>query len=73
MTKPIRVGIGGWTYEPWRASFYPEKWPHKRELEYASRHVTAIEVNGTYYSGFKPATASHRGATQYAGRFRLHD
>ncbi len=55
---PIRVGIGGWTYEPWRGSFYPEKWPIKRELEYASRHVTAIEVNGTYYSGFKPATFS---------------
>ncbi|OWK29029.1 DUF72 domain-containing protein [Sphingomonas mucosissima] len=53
---PIRVGIGGWTFEPWRGSFYPAKWPIKRELEYASRHVTAIEVNGTYYSGFKPAT-----------------
>jgi uncharacterized protein YecE (DUF72 family) len=52
----IRVGIGGWTYEPWRGVFYPDKWPIKRELEYASRHVTAIEVNGTYYSGFKPAT-----------------
>ena len=52
----IRVGIGGWTYEPWRGTFFPEKWPVKRELEYASRHVTAIEVNGTYYSGFKPAT-----------------
>ena len=53
---PIRVGIGGWTYEPWRESFYPSKWPHKRELEYASSHVTAIEVNGTYYSSFKPAS-----------------
>lgn len=53
---PIRVGIGGWTYEPWRGAFYPEKWPAKRELEYASRHVTAIEVNGTFYSSFKPAT-----------------
>ena len=52
----IRIGIGGWTYEPWRGTFFPEKWPIKRELEYASRHVTAIEVNGTYYSGFKPAT-----------------
>ncbi|MBB5726048.1 uncharacterized protein YecE (DUF72 family) [Sphingomonas endophytica] len=52
----IRVGIGGWTYEPWRGSFYPDKWPQKRELEYASRHVTAIEVNGTFYSSFKPAT-----------------
>ena len=52
----IRVGIGGWTYEPWRGTFFPDKWPVKRELEYASRQVTAIEVNGTYYSGFKPAT-----------------
>ena len=52
----IRIGIGGWTYEPWRGAFYPEKWPQKRELEYASDKLTAIEVNGTYYSGFKPAT-----------------
>lgn len=52
---PIRVGIGGWTYEPWRGGvFYPEKWPQKRELEYAAGHVTAIEINGTYYSRFKP-------------------
>lgn len=56
MTSPIRIGIGGWTYGPWRDSFYPPKWPQKRELEYASRHVTAIEVNGTFYSSFKPAT-----------------
>jgi uncharacterized protein YecE (DUF72 family) len=59
MTNPgvIRVGIGGWTYEPWRGGmFYPEKWPHRRELEYAASKLTAIEVNGTYYSGFKPET-----------------
>jgi uncharacterized protein YecE (DUF72 family) len=56
MTSHIRIGIGGWTYEPWRGAFYPPKWPIKRELEYASRHVTAIEVNGTFYSSFKPAT-----------------
>ena len=57
MTHPaIRVGIGGWTYEPWRGTFYPDKWPQKRELEYAASKLTAIEVNGTYYSGFKPAT-----------------
>ncbi|HZN23412.1 MAG TPA: DUF72 domain-containing protein, partial [Burkholderiales bacterium] len=37
----IRVGIGGWTYEPWRTSFYPKGLPHARELEYASRQVTA--------------------------------
>ncbi|MES2096474.1 MAG: DUF72 domain-containing protein [Pseudomonadota bacterium] len=52
----IRIGIGGWTYEPWRGTFFPDKWPQKRELEFASRALTAIEVNGTYYSGFKPAT-----------------
>lgn len=57
MPGKIRVGIGGWTYEPWRGGvFFPEKWPEKRELEYASRKLTAIEVNGTYYSGFKPQT-----------------
>ncbi len=55
-TGDIRIGIGGWTYEPWRGTFYPEKWPHKRELEYASSKVTAIEVNGTYYSTQKPAS-----------------
>jgi uncharacterized protein YecE (DUF72 family) len=52
----IRIGIGGWTYEPWRGSFYPPKWPIKRELEYAASKLTAIEVNGTYYSSFKPET-----------------
>ncbi|MGI4814211.1 MAG: DUF72 domain-containing protein [Janthinobacterium lividum] len=45
----IRVGIGGWTFPPWRANFYPKDLPHARELEYASRHVSAIEINGTYY------------------------
>lgn len=52
----IRVGIGGWTYEPWRGTFYPAKWPQKRELDYAASHVTAIEINGTYYSLQKPAS-----------------
>ena len=46
----IRVGIGGWTYEPWRGVFYPSDLPQKRELEYASRQLTAIEINGTFYS-----------------------
>ena len=55
-TSAIRIGIGGWTYEPWRGTFFPDKWPIKRELEYAASKLTAIEVNGTYYSGFKPAT-----------------
>jgi uncharacterized protein YecE (DUF72 family) len=56
MTHKIRVGIGGWTFEPWRNNFYPADLPHSRELEYASRQLTAIEVNGTYYSSQKPAT-----------------
>jgi len=50
----IRIGIGGWTYEPWRETFYPDKLPARRELEHASRQVTAIEVNGTYYSTMTP-------------------
>lgn len=55
MTKGrIRVGIGGWTYAPWRGSFYPEGLAQKRELEHASRHLTSIEVNGTYYGSQKP-------------------
>ena len=56
MPGRIRVGIGGWTYDPWRDNFYPAGWPKARELEYASSRVTAIEINGTYYSTQKPAT-----------------
>ncbi|MCR5870449.1 MULTISPECIES: DUF72 domain-containing protein [unclassified Sphingomonas] len=55
---PIRTGIGGWTFEPWRGTFYPEGLAQKKELEFASRQLNAIEINGTYYSGFKPATFS---------------
>jgi len=44
----IRVGVGGWTFEPWRGSFYPAGLAQKRELEYASRQLTSIEINGTY-------------------------
>ena len=58
MTKSgiIRTGIGGWTFDPWNDSFYPSDLPKKRQLEYASRQMTAIEVNGTYYSSQKPTT-----------------
>jgi uncharacterized protein YecE (DUF72 family) len=56
MPGKIRVGIGGWTFEPWRETFYPPKWPKARELEYASGQMTAIEINGTFYSTQKPAT-----------------
>jgi uncharacterized protein YecE (DUF72 family) len=52
----IYVGIGGWTFEPWRGVFYPDDLAQKRELEYASRKLTSIEINGTYYSTFKQAS-----------------
>lgn len=45
----VRVGIGGWSYEPWRETFYPAEVAKKGELEYASRKVTAIEINSTFY------------------------
>jgi len=56
MSGKIFVGIGGWTFEPWRGVFYPEGLAQKRELEFASRRLTSIEINGTYYSSFKPAS-----------------
>lgn len=52
----IRIGIGGWTYEPWRGPFYPAGLTQKRELEYASRKLTSIEINGTFYGAQKPAS-----------------
>lgn len=57
-TSPSRIliGIGGWTYEPWRGVFYPKGLSQKKELEFASRALTSIEINGTYYSTFKPAS-----------------
>ena len=55
----IRVGIGGWTYEPWRNNFYPAGLAHAKELAHASRAVTSIEVNGTYYRTQSPKTFRH--------------
>ncbi|MEQ5844180.1 DUF72 domain-containing protein [Paraburkholderia acidicola] len=53
----ILTGIGGWTFEPWRGgTFYPEGLTQKRELEYASRKLTSIEINGTFYGSQKPST-----------------
>ncbi len=52
----IRIGVGGWTYEPWRGLFYPEGLAQKRELEFASRKLTSIEINGTFYGTQKPET-----------------
>src|SRR6476620_11472171 len=50
----IRIGVGGWTYPPWRGVFYPDKLPQAKELEYASRALTAIEINATFYGRQKP-------------------
>lgn len=52
----IRAGIGGWTFEPWEGTFYPDDLPKKRQLEYAGRMLPTIEINGTYYRGQTPAT-----------------
>jgi uncharacterized protein YecE (DUF72 family) len=54
----IRTGMGGWVFAPWRGVFYPDDLVQKRELEYASRQVTAIEINGTYYRA--PDAATYR-------------
>ena len=56
MSERTYVGVGGWTFEPWRDNFYPKGLAQAKELHYASRQLTAIEVNGTFYSSFKPPT-----------------
>jgi uncharacterized protein YecE (DUF72 family) len=52
----IRVGVGGWTFEPWRGEFYPKGLAHAKELAYASSKLTSIEINGTFYRTQTPAT-----------------
>lgn len=52
----IYVGMSGWTYEPWRGKFYPKGLVQKKELEYASRQVNSIEINGTFYSLQRPTS-----------------
>jgi uncharacterized protein YecE (DUF72 family) len=52
----VRVGIGGWTFAPWRGTFYPDTLVQRLELEYASRRLTTIEINGTFYRAQKPQT-----------------
>src|SRR3954467_4313881 len=54
-----RVGISGWTYAPWRGTFYPPKLAHRRELEFASRRLNSIEINGTFYSLQRPDSFRH--------------
>lgn len=51
----VRVGIGGWTYAPWRDNFFPKGLAQSKELEYASRQLSSIEINGTFRNSFKPA------------------
>jgi uncharacterized protein YecE (DUF72 family) len=50
----VYIGISGWTYAGWRRRFYPEGLAHHRELQYASRQLNAIEINGTFYSLQRP-------------------
>jgi uncharacterized protein YecE (DUF72 family) len=56
MSGGIFIGIGGWTFEPWRGVFYPQGVAQSKELEYASRQLTSIEINGTYYGSQSPET-----------------
>src|SRR5690606_4011895 len=72
MSGRIRVGIGGWTYEPWRGTFYPEGLRQKDELAYVGAHLTATEINATYYGTQKPATfANWAGAVPDGFRFAV--
>jgi uncharacterized protein YecE (DUF72 family) len=50
MGGDVRIGTSGWLYPPWRGEFYPPKLPHRRELEYLSSQLNAVEINGTFYS-----------------------
>ena len=59
----IRIGIGGWTFPPWRGTFYPPDLPQKRELEYASSHLGAIEINATFYGRQSPKSWQAWGET----------
>jgi uncharacterized protein YecE (DUF72 family) len=59
----IRIGIGGWTYPPWRGEFYPDKLPQRQELEYASAKLGAIEINATFYGRQSPKSWETWGKT----------
>jgi uncharacterized protein YecE (DUF72 family) len=59
MAATIRIGISGWQYKPWRGTFYPADLPQRCELEYASRVLPIIEINGSFYSLQRPASYSH--------------
>jgi len=72
MTGAIRTGIGGWTFEPWRGSFYPDDLRQADELAYAASRLGTIEINGTYYRMQTPATfAKWRQAVPEGFRFSV--
>ena len=52
----LRIGISGWRYPAWRGVFYPQGLPQRAELEYASRQVASIELNGSFYSLQRPSS-----------------
>ncbi len=52
--EPIRIGIGGWNFAPWRGTFYPPGLPQTQELAFASQNLTSIEINSTFYGAQKP-------------------
>lgn len=56
MAHPVRVGVGGWSFDAWDETFYPPGLSKAKQLQYMSRTLTAVEVNATYYSSFKPDT-----------------
>ena len=66
----IRIGVGGWRYDPWRETFYPKDLPKARELEHASRKLTSIEIDSTYYGGKTPEIF-RRWRDADAGRLRV--
>lgn len=68
--EAIRVGIGGWTYPPWRGNFYPDGLAQSRELEFAARALGTIEINATFYGRQKP-TSWEKWASEVPGGFRF--
>src|SRR5215207_6704620 len=62
-TGRIRIGIGGWTYPPWRGTFYPPRLAQSKELEYASEALGAIEINATFYGRQSPKSWEKWGST----------
>lgn len=55
-SHPVRVGISGWRYPPWRGVFYPQGLPQRQELEYAAQRLDSVEINGSFYSLQRPSS-----------------